>query len=80
MIFKILVLFDNTLTADDQYSLLNRENLTQLIQIHLFKNQKLFPNFVLHFLPRLTFEHCEKNDDNPHSSCISEITDCESRG
>ena len=54
--------------------------LMQLIQIHLSKNQKNFPNFFLHFLPRLTFEHFEIKDDDPHSSCILEIADCERRG
>ena len=32
VICKILGLFINTLTADDKYSLLNRDNLTQPIQ------------------------------------------------
>ena len=37
MICKILGLFVNTLTADDKYSVLNRDNLMQPIQRKLFK-------------------------------------------
>ena len=37
VIFKILGVFVNRLTADDKYSVLNIENLIQPIQIHLFK-------------------------------------------
>ena len=36
---KILRLFVNTLTADDKYSFLNTYNLTQPMQIQLYKNQ-----------------------------------------
>ena len=39
---KILGLFVNTLTDDDKYSLLYRDNLTQQIQILLFKKPKTF--------------------------------------
>ena len=35
----------NTLTADDKYSLLNRDNLTQPIQIVLSKKEKTFSDF-----------------------------------
>ena len=35
----------NTLTADDKYSLLNRDNLTQPIQIVLSQKEKTFPDF-----------------------------------
>ena len=42
MTWKILRLFVNTLTADDIYSLLNRGNLTQPIQMHLSQQQKDF--------------------------------------
>ena len=37
MICKILELSVNTLTADDKYSVLNRDNLMQPIQRKLFK-------------------------------------------
>ena len=39
---KILRQFVNTLTADDKYSLLNRDNLTQPIQMQLSQKQKTF--------------------------------------
>ena len=38
----------NTLTADDKYSLLNRDNLTQLIQMPLLET-KTFSDFFLQF-------------------------------
>ena len=71
---KILRLFVNTLTADDKYSLLNRDNLTQAIQTLLSQKQKAFSQFFSSFLKStLNFEHFQKKDD-PHSRCISEIT------
>ena len=74
MIFKILGLFVNTLTADDKYSLLNRDNLTQSIQTLLSQKQKTFSEIFSSFLKStLNFEHFQKKDD-PHSRCISEIT------
>ena len=74
VIFKILGLFVNTLTADDKYSLLNRGNLTQPIQILLSQKQKTFSEFFSSFLKStLNFEHFQKKDD-PHSRCLSEIT------
>ena len=47
---KALYLFVNTLTTDDKYSLLNRDNLTQPIPTQLSERHKIFPNFFLHFL------------------------------
>ena len=46
---KILRLFANTLIADDNYSLRNRENLQQQLQMHLFKKQKFSLTFLRHF-------------------------------
>ena len=37
------------MTADDKYSLLNRDNLTQTIPTQLSQKQKLFFDFFLHF-------------------------------
>ena len=55
---KILRLFVNTLTADDKYSLLNRNNLTQSIQILLSQKQNPFSEFFSVFLKStLNFEH-----------------------
>ena len=47
---KILRLFVNTVTDDDKYSLLYRDNLTQPIQIQLSQKQKTFYNFSVDFL------------------------------
>ena len=40
MTCKVLRLSVNTLTADDKYSLLSRENLMQSIHMHLSEKQK----------------------------------------
>ena len=73
-------MFVNTLTADDQYSLLNRDNLTQPIRTKLFQKQKPFSRLFLAYLKfTLNFEHLQKKDDLP-SLCISEITHSEKRG
>ena len=50
MILKILGLFVNPLTADDKYSLLNRNNLLQHIQVHLSQKWKIFSQFPLNFI------------------------------
>ena len=71
---KILRLFVNTLTDDDKYCLLYRDNLTQAIQILLSQKQKTFSRFFSAFLKStLNFERSSKKDD-PHSRCISQIT------
>ena len=43
----MLGLFVNTVTADEEYYLVNRDKLTQHIQMALSKNQKNF--FVISF-------------------------------
>ena len=71
---KILSLFVNTLTDDDKYSLLYRDNLTQPIQILLSQKRKTFSQLSSEILkPTLNFEHFQKKDD-PHSRYISQIT------
>ena len=71
---KILRLFVNTLTDDDKYFLLYRDNLTQRIQILLSQKQNAFYEFFSAFLKcTLNFEHFGKKDDPP-SRCISQIT------
>ena len=73
----MLGLLVNILTADDDYSLLNRDNLTQPIHKLLSKKQKTFSQFFSAFLKAtLNFEHFAKKD-HPNSACISEITDSE---
>ena len=39
----------NTFTADDKYSLLKRDNLTQPIQMQLSQKEKIFINFFVKF-------------------------------
>ena len=68
------------MTADDKYSLLNRDNLTQPIGTRLSQKEKDFSPFFLRFSKcTLKFEHFQIKDD-PHSSFISEITHSEKRG
>ena len=40
VIFKMLKLFVNTLTADDKYYLLNKDNLTEPTEMKLSKKKK----------------------------------------
>ena len=71
---KILRLFANTLSDDDKYSLLNRDNLMQPIQILLSQKQITCSVFLSPFLNcALNFEHFQKTCD-PHSRSIFEIT------
>ena len=50
-------MFVNIFTADDKYSLLNRDNLREPIQTQLSKKQKTFSQFAATFLKyRLNFE------------------------
>ena len=71
---KILRLFVNTLTDDDKYSLLYRDNLTQQIQILLSQKPTTFSQLFSEILKRtLNFEHFQKKYD-PHSRCSSQIT------
>ena len=60
-------MFVNTLTANDKYSLLNRDNLRQPIRTTLSQKHKAFSQFFLSFSKStLNFENFEKKDD-PHS-------------
>ena len=64
MIYKILRLFVNTLTADDKYSLLNSDNLTLQTHMHLSQKQKTFSGFFFAFFKaRLNFESFQKKLD-----------------
>ena len=77
---KALELFLNTLSADDKYSLLNRDNLAQPIRTLLSQKEKPFYQFFLEFSKcALNLKHFQKKDD-PHSLFISEITDSGKRG
>ena len=65
----------NIFTADDKYSLLNRDHLKQRVQMILSWNLKNFSEFNSAFLKSmLKFENFQKKYD-PHSWCIIEITD-----
>ena len=80
VICKISKLFPKTLSVVGKYSLINWDNLTQLIQMQLSLKRKTFPEFLSAFLKStLNFEHFQK-EDNSHRSDISEITDSEKHG
>ena len=75
VICKILRLFVKILSAVDKYSLPNRDNLTDPIQMQWSQKQKAFSEFFFAFSKsKLNFEHFQKKDD-PHSLFISEATD-----
>ena len=65
------------MTPDDKYSVVNRDKWTQPIQIVVSEKQNSFSIFLSTF-PKSTlkFEYFQRKDD-PHSLCISEITDSE---
>ena len=68
------------MTADDKYSLLNRDNLTQPIRTQLSQKQKAFSqNFLAFSKCALNLQHFQKKDD-PQSWSISEITHSTKRG
>ena len=64
MTCKILTLFANTFTADDKYSLFNRENLTQPIQMQLSQKHKTFPEcFSAVLKSRLNFKNFQEKNE-----------------
>ena len=78
--YEILRLFVNALTADDQYSGSNMQNLPQQVQTPLSQKQKTFSGFFIPFLKYAwNLEHFQKKDKYP-SLIISEIIDAERRG
>ena len=53
-----------TLTADDKYSVLNRDNITKAIRTQLSQNRKHFSQFFLVFSKcTLHFENLQEKDD-----------------
>ena len=57
-------MFVNTLSLDDKHYLLNRDNLTQSIQIQVAQKQKTFSDFFFAFLKSiLNFKNLAKKDD-----------------
>ena len=80
MLGEILDVIVNTLTANDKYPVQDWKKLPQAIQMQLSEKRKAFAQFFVPFLHyQSNFKHFEKKDDR-HSSCISEVTDCESLG
>ena len=78
--YEILRLFVNALTADDQYSRSNMQNLPQQVQTPLSQKQKTLSWFFIAFLKcALNLEHFQEKDKYP-SLIISEIIDAEIRG
>ena len=74
---QILALLGKTLAAEENYLVLNRDNLTILIQVKLPQKQKTFFKFLAAFLKcRSNFKHLEQEDD-PYRFCIFEDTDSE---
>ena len=71
---KFLRLLVKTLTDDEKYSPLYRENLTQPIQILLSHKRKTYSQFFSSFSKStLNFEHFATKY-HPHSQIISQIT------
>ena len=74
VLWKFLKLLVKTLTDDEKYSLLYRENLTQPTQILLSHKRKTFSQFFSSFSKStLNFENFQVKD-HPHSRIISQIT------
>ena len=61
VLWKILRSFVNTLSEDDKYCLLYKDNLLQPLQILLSQKEKTFSEFFFRFLKStLNFEHFQK--------------------
>ena len=68
------------MTADDKHYLLNRDNLTQQIEMQLSKKEKTFSEISFAFLNSLlNFKHLPKNDVL-HNWCIFGNTGSEEYG
>ena len=73
-------MFVNALTADDQYSGSNMQNLPQQFQTPASQKQKTFSGFFIAFLKcAWNLDHFRKKDEYP-CLIISEIIDAERRG
>ena len=80
LIFELLRVFIQTLTADHKYSLCYIWNQQVLYQMQLYEKLKIFSRFFISFSKySWNFEHFEKKNDI-HSQCISEIIDCQRYG
>ena len=75
-----LRLFVNILTANHKYSLCNKENLQESLQMLLSKKQNVFSEFLPVFLKSTSnFKHFERNKNTRRLS-QPETTDCGRRG
>ena len=79
VIYKILGLFVNPLIAEDKYSLLNRTNLLQHIQMDLSEKWKIFSQFLLNFINLDSILNISEKKHHAHSWCIFELRDSEKR-
>ena len=80
VICKILGLFVNPLTADNNYCLLNRGNKQQHFQMQLSQKRKIFFRLFFAFSKfRFSFEQLQEKDD-PHSWCIFGLVESDKRG
>ena len=74
---QVLGLLVNSMAADEKYPLVNRHNLAIPIQMQLPQKQNTFFSiFGCILKSSFCFKYFEEKDD-PHRSCISEITDSE---
>ena len=79
-ISEILGVLVNTLTADNKYSLRNREEIPEPIQLQLFNKQNNFSQFFAAYLKsKSNFEHFEKKE-LAQVLCIFEMRYCERCG
>ena len=79
VLYEILRLFVNALTADDRYSSSNIQNLPQQFQTPLSQKQKTFSGFFIAFLKcAWNLEYFQKKHEYP-SLTISEIIDTKRR-
>ena len=69
----------NTLTVDDKYSLLNRDNLTTPIQKLVSQKQKNFSEYFSGLLKSTVNLKLFQKKDDPHSRLFSEISYSENR-
>ena len=76
---EILGVFVNTLTADDKYSLCNRKNLPDSIELQLSKKEFFFSILCCILDIYIKFWTFRKKH-GPHRFCIFEIRDYERSG
>ena len=79
VLYEILRLFVNALTADDKYSGSNMQNLLRQFQTPISQKQKTFSWFFIAFLEcAWNLEHFQKKDEY-RSLIIFEIINAERR-